>query len=41
RFINHPAFKDIPLILETPKKSKEDDPGNLRIVRGLLKAEFK
>lgn len=40
RFINHPAFKDIPLILETPKKSEEDDPGNLRIVRGLLKAEF-
>ena len=41
RFINYPAFKDIPLILETPKKSKEDDPRSLRIVRGLLKAEFK
>jgi deoxyribonuclease-4 len=34
--INHPAFKSIPLVLETPKKSEEDDPRNLRIVRGLL-----
>lgn len=34
--INHPAFKDIPLILETPKKSEEDDPRNLRIVRNLF-----
>ncbi len=37
RFINHPAFRDVPLILETPKKSEDDDPRNLRIVRGLLK----
>jgi deoxyribonuclease-4 len=36
KFINHPAFKNIPLILETPKKSEEDDPGNLKIVRSLL-----
>lgn len=36
RFINHPAFKNIPLILETPKKSEEDDPRNLKIVRSLL-----
>lgn len=36
RFINHPAFKNIPLILETPKKSEADDPRNLKIVRGLL-----
>ena len=36
RFINHPAFKNIPLILETPKKSEEDDPRNLKIVRNLL-----
>lgn len=35
-FINHPAFKNIPLILETPKKSEEDDPRNLKVVRGLL-----
>ncbi len=36
RFINHPAFKNIPLILETPKKSEEDDPRNLKIVRSLF-----
>jgi deoxyribonuclease-4 len=36
KFINHPAFKNIPLILETPKKSEEDDPRNLKIVRSLL-----
>lgn len=35
-FINHPALKDIPLILETPKKSEEDDQRNLEVVRGLL-----
>ncbi len=37
RFINHPAFRDVPLILETPKKSEDDDPRNLKVVRGLLK----
>ncbi|MDI6801940.1 MAG: deoxyribonuclease IV [Thermodesulfovibrionales bacterium] len=36
RFINHPAFENIPLILETPKKSEEDDPRNLKIVKGLF-----
>lgn len=36
RFINHPPFKDVPLILETPKKSDYDDPRNLKVVRGLL-----
>jgi deoxyribonuclease-4 len=34
--INHPAFKTVPLVLETPKKSEEDDPRNLKIVRRLL-----
>lgn len=34
--INHPAFRSVPLILETPKKSEEDDPRNLEVVRGLL-----
>ena len=37
RFINHPDFRDIPLILETPKKSDDDDPLNLKVVRGFLK----
>ncbi len=35
-FINHPAFRNIPLVLETPKKSEEDDPRNLKIVRSLF-----
>jgi deoxyribonuclease-4 len=37
RIIHDPSLKDIPLILETPKKSEEDDPKNLEVVRGLLK----
>lgn len=36
KFIKHPQFRDIPLILETPKKSEEDDPRNLKTVRDLL-----
>lgn len=36
RIIHHPSLKDLPLILETPKKSEEDDPRNLNVVRGLL-----
>jgi deoxyribonuclease-4 len=39
-FINHPAFENVPLILETPKKSEEDDPRNLNIARRLLKIKF-
>jgi deoxyribonuclease IV len=35
RIINHPALKDIPLILETPKKDPGDDPMNLALVRKL------
>lgn len=37
-FINHPAFRDVPLILETPKKSEDDDPRNLKVVRRLFKS---
>jgi len=33
--INHPLLKDIPFILETPKKSEEDDVKNLNTVRRL------
>jgi deoxyribonuclease-4 len=36
QFINFPPLKDIPLILETPKKSEYDDPRNLRTVRKML-----
>lgn len=38
RFINHPSFRNIPLVLETPKKSEDDDPRNLKTVRGFLKS---
>jgi deoxyribonuclease-4 len=33
----HPFYSDIPLILETPKKSRDDDINNLRVVKGLLR----
>lgn len=36
RFVNHPAFREVPFILETPKKSEEDDPRNLKTVRAFL-----
>lgn len=36
RFINHPVFRDVPLILETPKKSEDDDPMNLKTVRSFF-----
>ena len=38
RFVTHPAFGPIPLILETPKKSEMDDQRNLRTVRRFLMA---
>lgn len=34
--LNHPKIKKIPMILETPKKTEEDDPMNLATVRKLL-----
>lgn len=39
RFINNPLLRDIPLILETPKKSEDDDKRNLKIVRDLMKGD--
>ncbi len=36
RFLTHPAFSGIPLVLETPKKTEEDDPRNLKKVRGFF-----
>lgn len=35
RIINHPKLKDLPFILETPKKTDEDDAMNLATVRNL------
>jgi deoxyribonuclease-4 len=37
RFLSHPFFSGLPLILETPKKTEEDDPRNLQVVRELLR----
>jgi deoxyribonuclease-4 len=34
--LNHPAFKDVPKVMETPKKTEEDDPKNMRVVRSLV-----
>lgn len=34
RFLTHPAFNSIPVILETPKKSERDDIMNLKTVKG-------
>ncbi|HAR46317.1 MAG: hypothetical protein A2X56_06845 [Nitrospirae bacterium GWC2_57_13] len=36
-FLNHPAFRDVPKIMETPKETEEDDPKNLRVVKKLMK----
>ena len=35
--LNHPAFRDVPKIMETPKGTEEDDPRNMRVVKSLLK----
>lgn len=34
-FLNHPSLRDLPVILETPKKSEEDDRRNLARAREL------
>jgi deoxyribonuclease-4 len=35
--LHHPAFRDVPKVMETPKKTEEDDPRNMRVVRSLIK----
>lgn len=35
--LNHPAFKDIPKVMETPKETEEDDPKNMKVVKSLLR----
>ena len=35
--LNHPELKNIPLILETPKKDSKWDPTNLNVVRKIIK----
>ncbi len=34
--LNHPKFKDVPKIMETPKETEEDDPRNMKTVRSLI-----
>lgn len=36
RIVTHPALRDVPMILETPKDTDEDDPRNLATVRQLV-----
>jgi deoxyribonuclease-4 len=36
--VNHPTFRNVPLILETPKKTEDDDPRNLAVVKGLFQS---
>lgn len=36
-FLNHPRFRDIPKIMETPKETDEDEVRNMKRVRALLK----
>jgi deoxyribonuclease-4 len=39
RIINHPKLKDLPFILETPKRTENDDQMNLKTVRRLRKGK--
>lgn len=40
KFLNHPFFRKAPLILETPKKSDEDDRRNLDIVKKYIADDY-
>lgn len=35
--VNHKAFRDVPMIMETPKETEADDPRNMKKVRALVK----
>ncbi len=35
--LNHPEFRDVPKIMETPKETEEDDPRNMRTVMSLMR----
>ncbi len=37
--VNHPKLKNVPFVLEMPKKNELDDKNNLKIIRRLLKKE--
>jgi deoxyribonuclease-4 len=35
--VNHPLLKNLPGIMETPRKSDADDPGNMQVIRSIEK----
>jgi deoxyribonuclease-4 len=37
RILHHPAFKDLPLVCETPVDDRRDDRGNIQVVRDLAR----
>ncbi len=37
RLVRHPLFASVPLVLETPKKTEEDDPRNLKAARKMIR----
>jgi deoxyribonuclease IV len=39
--LNHPTFKEVPKIMETPKETEEDDPRNMKTVKALLREREK
>ena len=39
--LNHPAFKNVPKIMETPKETEEDDVRNMKTVRSLVRKSEK
>jgi len=34
--LNHPVFKNVPKIMETPKETEEDDPRNMKTIKSLI-----
>ena len=39
RIVTHRALRGLPLILETPKPTEEDDPRNLALVRSFVRSK--
>lgn len=40
-FLAHPAFREVPMIMETPKESEEDDVRNMKTVKRLARSPGK
>jgi deoxyribonuclease-4 len=39
QFLSHRMFRDVPVILETPKKTESDDVDNLKVLREMLSSK--